>query len=432
MVVVIVVIAIKKRKKMPLATIQDSSGNWMQEVPESTIIFTKPAKVLPKPAKVLPKPAKVSPKPVNVLPKKKKSHVNKSSSRFECKCGSHTCKKFYKTEKERKLHLLYALPSRSSTKYKQSVKKAKNKKDLAASSVPRVEREAIPHGSKATESEKQWIKNHEMTDSELKQYIKDTKDTQKYDDDGNLRSEAKKLHVRNNQSINKLLEKEPEIIQTISREMVTEYLNYKRTIDKSRKIKLIDEYRIHKSVAKVIELHSATGSTRREGKIKQHLITGLRLPAELRKIEEEGGLHPNHECSIKIALFATDHFNWDGQKNKEKDVVNLALAISKHLQLDLELNQIFQEKKRSEEVIIRSKKRDEIHEKYTVEYSSGWQRGDRTLPQYWKLHGSKNLEVIEFLCKWEFKHKNRLPFRIADALLDNSEEALEKYKDELL
>ena len=150
------------------------------------------------------------------------------------------------------------------------------------------------------------------------------------------------------------------------------------------------------------------------------------------KIEEEGGLHPNHECSIKIALFATDHFNWDGQKNKEKDVVSLALAISKHLQSDLELNQIFQGKKRSEEVIIRSKKRDEIHEKYEVKYSSGWQRGDRTLPQYWKLHGSKNLEVVEFLCKWEFKHKNRLPFRIADALLDNPEEALEKYKDELL
>ena len=74
----------------------------------------------------------------------------------------------------------------------------------------------------------------------------------------------------------------------------------------------------------------------------------------------------------------------------------------------------------------------EIHEKYEVKYLSSWQRGDRTLPQYFKLHGNKNLEVVEFLCKWEFKHKNRLPFRIADALLDNPEEALEKYKDELL
>ena len=450
MVIVIMVVRkiVKRKKRIPVIIQTSSSGRGFEEGPESTIVFTKPAKVLPKPANVLPKPAKVLPKPVNVLPKKKKSHVNKSSSRFECKCGSHTCKKFYKTEKERKLHLLYALPSRSSTKYKQSVKKAKNKKDLeawyeqmnflateykddTANSVSRV-RKKRSYVPKASEAEKQWIKDHEMTDSELKQYIKDTKDTQKYDDDGNLRSEAKKLYVRDNQDINKLLEKEPEIIQTISREMVTEYLNYKRTIDKSRKIKLIDEYLIHKSVAKVIELHSATGSTRREGEIKRHLITGLRLPAELRKLEEEGGLHPNHECSIKIALFATDHFNWDGQKNKEKDVVNLALAISEYLQSDLELNQIFQEEKRSEEVITRSKKRDEIHEKYEVEYSSSWQRVDRTLPQYLKLHGSKNLEVVEFLCKWEFKHKNRLPFRIADALLDNPEEALEKYKDELL
>ena len=44
------------------------------------------------------------------------------------------------------------------------------------------------------------------------------------------------------------------------------------------------------------------------------------------------------------------------------------VAYSEYLQSDLELNQIFQEEKRSEEVIIRSKKSDEIHEKYEVEY----------------------------------------------------------------
>ena len=209
--------------------------------------------------------------------------------------------------------------------------------------------------------------------------------------------------------------------------MVEEYLYNKRLINKDLKINLINQYKIHKSLAKIYKLHYIS-----EAEIKQHLITNLRLPKELQRMEVEGELHHNIDFSIKIALFATDHFNWDGQKNKEKDVVNLAVAISKYLQSDLELNQIFQEEKRSEEVIIRSKKRDEIHEKYTVEYSSGWQRGDRTLPQYWKLNGSKNLEVVEFLCKWEFKHKNRLPFRIADALLDNPEEALEKYKDELL
>ena len=43
-------------------------------------------------------PIPTLPKPVNVLPKKKKSHMNKSSSRFECECGYHTCQKFYKTQ----------------------------------------------------------------------------------------------------------------------------------------------------------------------------------------------------------------------------------------------------------------------------------------------------------------------------------------------
>lgn len=47
---------------------------------------------------------------------------------------------------------------------------------------------AEPYIPKASEGEKQWIKDHEMTAKELKQYIKDTKDTTKYDDDGNLRS----------------------------------------------------------------------------------------------------------------------------------------------------------------------------------------------------------------------------------------------------
>ena len=81
----------------------------------------------------------------------------KTAGRFECKCGYHTCKKFYKTEKERKLHLAGVLAQNTK---KSSVKKAKNKKVLAASSVSRVEREVIPHGSKATEAEKQWIKDH--------------------------------------------------------------------------------------------------------------------------------------------------------------------------------------------------------------------------------------------------------------------------------
>ena len=422
----------------------------------------------------LPIPAKVS--------HKAEKPISKSPDRFECKCGHHTCKKFYRTKRQLRLHQggvkaakkkaeaekMYRDISLSPSEMKQYIQDVKKhtEKEKARLAKEAKEKEAEKmyrnidklHGKEpevsatnsvsrvkkkrsyepidfATEAEKQWIKDHDFkTESELEKYIKDTKDTQKYDDDGNLRSEVKKpTHREIKQDVNKSLEKEPEIIQTISREMVNEYLDDKYTINKSLKIQYIDEYRIHKSVAKVIELHSATGSTRKEGEIKRHLITGLRLPAELRKLEEEGGLHANYGCSKKIALFATDYFSWDGQKNKEKDVVNLAVAISEYLQSDLELNQKFQEGKRSNEFLIDQQKRDKIHEKYRFEeYSSSWQRVDRTVPQYNKLYRNKNLEVVEFLCRWEFKHKNRLPFRIADALLDNPEEALEKYKDELL
>ena len=476
MIVVIVAIAIKRRKKM-IPPIQTSGSR----------VSPKPEKVFPKVEKVLPKPES-DPIPAKVLPKVEKvSHkaekpISKSPDRFECKCGHHTCKKFYRTERQLRFHQggvkaakkkaeaekMYrniSLSPSEMKQYIQDVKKhtekekarlAKEAKEKEAekmyrnidklhgkepevsptNSVSRVKnKRSYEPGDFATDAEKQWIKDHDFkTESELEQYIKDTKDTQKYDDDGNLQSEAEEPPRREiKQDVNKLLEKEPEIIQTISREMVTEFLNDKYTINKSLKNQYIDEYRIHKSVAKVIELHSATGSTRKEGEIKRHLITGLRLPAELRKLEEEGGLHANYGCSKKIALFATDYFSWDGQKNKEKDVVNLAVAISEYLQSDLELNQKFKEGKRSDEFLIDQQKRDKIHEKYRFEeYSSSWQRVDRTVPQYNKLYRNKNLEVVEFLCRWEFKHKNRLPFRIADALLDNPEEALEKYKDELL
>ena len=177
MVVVIVAIAIKKRKKrrpdVEEVTIQTSSSRGgFEEVPESTIVFTKPAKVPTKPAGVLPKPEK---KPKTVPKQKPRKETKKSS-----------------VKKAKKKFLAYRSSDYGAIDMARKRKEAEKQliKDMKEQES-RKERKEVPHGSEATEAEKQWIKDHEMTESELEQYIKDTKDTQKYDDDGNLRSEEK-------------------------------------------------------------------------------------------------------------------------------------------------------------------------------------------------------------------------------------------------
>lgn len=115
-------------------------------------------------------------------------------------------------------------------------------------------------------------------------------------------------------------------IPELASRMLGEYRDG-RSINKHLRQRLTQEYVACKSMAQVIR----DNSNLREEEILMHVRTSLRLPPELKEMENQGGLHPNPDLSLRIALFAVNHYKWDGQNETEKDVVNLAKAISSHI-----------------------------------------------------------------------------------------------------
>ena len=171
----------------------------------------------------------------------------------------------------------------------------------------------------------------------LKQEIKEIKKQ------SSERIEKEKIKKQSSERIEKeKIQKEnaPEI-EKITTKMVEEYLHWKHSIIKQLKFTVIGEYQKYRSLSKIYELHPNDTKER----IRRHVITDLRLPTELKILENEGGLHPNPICSIIIALYATDYFHWDRENKNEKDIIKLAKNISRYLQSDIKLNRLFQEKK---------------------------------------------------------------------------------------
>jgi len=130
-------------------------------------------------------------------------------------------------------------------------------------------------------------------------------------------------------------------IKEITYKMVAEHIHWKTNINKKLKIELIDSYLKHKSMSKVYDEFSKFTKL----KIRLHLTTNIRLPTKLKEIESGGELHSNPTCSIVIALYATDYFNWDGESENENEIINFAKEISNYLKIDSNLNRLFEGKK---------------------------------------------------------------------------------------
>jgi len=158
-----------------------------------------------------------------------------------------------------------------------------------------------------------------------------------------IRNEIKELKKRASERIEKeKIEREhaPEI-EKITMKMIQNHLHWKRNISKELKRKVISEFVEFRSLTKIYDLHPNDTAER----IRSHIITDLRLPSELKKLENEGAMHPNLVCSLAIALYATDYFHWDGKKEDEGKIIDLAKSISKYLKSDEYINQLFQGKK---------------------------------------------------------------------------------------
>jgi len=104
-------------------------------------------------------------------------------------------------------------------------------------------------------------------------------------------------------------------------------IKYKRKIiDPILLREVILEYFELSSIKKVCEKHPWI----EEKKIRRHLQTPKRLPKELQ--EKAHHLVSDPESSMSIVMYATDYFEWDGNINNEKNVVDFAIKLQKGFQ----------------------------------------------------------------------------------------------------
>ena len=108
--------------------------------------------------------------------------------------------------------------------------------------------------------------------------------------------------------------------------MLEEYNEAKKTIDKSLQKELTLEFIHTGSVKSVMEQHPNIP----KGMIRRHIRTPMRLPDMLRARNEEG-LHTDPQLSLQIALYAVDLYDWDGNNDDVEDILQTAELIAKHL-----------------------------------------------------------------------------------------------------
>ena len=126
-------------------------------------------------------------------------------------------------------------------------------------------------------------------------------------------------------------------IGMLAQQLVDEHITNKRQIEKHLQQRLTREFVESKSMENVFRNNYEFTKS----EIKLHVRTSLRLPPELEKLENEGGLHAEPNCSLQIALYAVNYYDWDGDKDKEQDVLRLAQSLSRYLHENQNLDHIF-------------------------------------------------------------------------------------------
>ena len=72
--------------------------------------------------------------------------------------------------------------------------------------------------------------------------------------------------------------------------------------------------------------------------LRNDFRTLSRVPKKLKLMIDQGKLNKDHILSVEIALFATDYYFWDGENEKQSDVIQLAIDLNKFFTDPLNLN----------------------------------------------------------------------------------------------
>ncbi len=116
-------------------------------------------------------------------------------------------------------------------------------------------------------------------------------------------------------------------IHELTKQMIAEYIKKKGQRNKSLKQRLTIEFVKGKSISEICKSNPEYS----KNEILNHIITDKRLPAELKKMENEQYFDSDTKISLAVPLFAVDYYQWEGKKKDEQKVIDLAVAIKKHL-----------------------------------------------------------------------------------------------------
>ncbi len=171
--------------------------------------------------------------------------------------------------------------------------------------------------------------------------------------------------------------------------------------------------------------------------IRESFRNLLRVPDKLREFVNDGKLSFDPILSKEIAIHATDVFQWDGQKELEDKVFQLAVSMSKCFSdpNNLDMKKEFFTNPVDEITPIsgpsKTAQLNALKEKHPVAPSSFDRYRDRTKFDYWKLVSIKNLKIAEFVLKWEHNHRQRISKKWAYELIQNPEKFFSEHKSEL-
>ena len=137
------------------------------------------------------------------------------------------------------------------------------------------------------------------------------------------------------------------VVADLAYKMVKEYSRTHRSngeyhdqfLDKKLKVRLIKKYEElkQKGKSKKISKICKLNPKRSKMTILRHLTTPIRLPAGLQELERTGGLGMQWQISLTIALCACDYYDWDGEKENEEKVEQLAKDMWNYLKNDNDL-----------------------------------------------------------------------------------------------
>lgn len=144
----------------------------------------------------------------------------------------------------------------------------------------------------------------------------------RYDETGNMNQEQEQESSGRPTGAEHMPKPAQKSVEDLARQMLDEHYKNK-AIKKALQRDLTVEFLKIRSVRGVITNHPDIA----KDEVKRHIRSPLRLPAKLRELNE-GGLHPNPDLSLQIALFAVNHHDWDGQKEQEGDVLRTAESVS--------------------------------------------------------------------------------------------------------